>query len=106
VRVYTRRTWRPGTGRRQHTARRQARAAAALRGPPEAGRTVETLGVYLQRFDHLDTGRFALKAAEEATALKEVKEDNDLETNVIVSPSRSTAVDLLRASGMERAEVR
>jgi hypothetical protein len=46
-----------------------------------------------------DTRHFALKAAEEATAA--LKERNDLETSVLVGQVRSTAMDLLRASGMD-----
>jgi uncharacterized membrane protein YgaE (UPF0421/DUF939 family) len=65
----------------------------------DLARAVETLGVYLQRSDHLDTRHFALKAAEEATAA--LKETNDLETSVLVGQVRSTAMDLLRASGMD-----
>jgi hypothetical protein len=42
--------------------------------------------------------RFALKAAEEATAV--LHERSDLPTSVLVGQIRSTAVDLLRASGM------
>lgn len=65
----------------------------------DLARAVETLGVYLQRSDHLDTRHFALKAAEEATAA--LKERSDLETSVLVGQIRSTAMDLLRASGMD-----
>lgn len=65
----------------------------------DLARAVETLGIYLQRSDHLDTRHFALKAAEEATAA--LKERNDLETSVLVGQVRSTAMDLLRASGMD-----
>lgn len=68
----------------------------------DLARAVETLGVYLQRSDHLDTRHFALKAAEKATAA--LKESNDLETSVLVGQVRSTAVDLLRASGMDRKD--
>ena len=65
----------------------------------DLARAVDTLGIYLQRSDHLDTRHFALKAAEEATAA--LKERNDLETSVLVGQVRSTAMDLLRASGMD-----
>lgn len=46
--------------------------------------------------------RFALKAAEEATAA--LGERSDLPTSMIVGQIRSTAVDLLRASGMHLDE--
>jgi uncharacterized membrane protein YgaE (UPF0421/DUF939 family) len=68
----------------------------------DLARAVETLGVYLQRFDHLDTRHFALKAAESATSA--LKERSDLETSMLVGQIRSTAMDLLRASGMEYSE--
>jgi hypothetical protein len=70
----------------------------------DLARSVETLGVYLERFDHLDTRRFALQAAESATAV--LKERNDLETSMVVGQIQSTAVDLLRASGMDYTESR
>jgi uncharacterized membrane protein YgaE (UPF0421/DUF939 family) len=73
---------------------------------PEAlldlARAVETLGVYLERFDHLDTRHFALKAVESATSA--LKETNNLETTMLVGQIQSTAVDLLRASGMDYSE--
>jgi hypothetical protein len=62
----------------------------------DLARAVETLDAYLQRFDHLDTRHFALKAAEEASAV--LKERNDLETNMLVGDIQSTAMDLLHAS--------
>jgi hypothetical protein len=46
--------------------------------------------------------RFALKAAGEATAV--LHERSDLPTSVVVGQIRSTAVDLLRASGMDLDE--
>src|ERR687893_455239 len=70
----------------------------------DLARSVETLGVYLERFDHLDTRHFALQAAESATAV--LKERNDLETSMVVGQIQSTAVDLLRASGMDYTESR
>jgi uncharacterized membrane protein YgaE (UPF0421/DUF939 family) len=70
----------------------------------DLARAVETLGVYLERFDHLDTRHFALKAAESATSVLE--ERNDLETTMLVGQIQSTAVDLLRASGMDYSESR
>jgi hypothetical protein len=65
---------------------------------------VETLGAYLERSDHLDTRHFALQAAESATSV--LKERNDLETSMLVGQIRCTAVDLLRASGMDHSEAR
>ena len=46
--------------------------------------------------------RFALKAAEKATVV--LNEHNDLATSVLVGQVRSTAVDLLRASGLHLDE--
>jgi uncharacterized membrane protein YgaE (UPF0421/DUF939 family) len=70
----------------------------------DLARAVETLGVYLERSDHLDTRHFALKAAESATGA--LRESNDLETSMLVGQIQSTAMDLLRASGMEYTESR
>ncbi len=70
----------------------------------DLARAVETLGAYLERFDHLDTRHFALQAAESATAV--LRERNDLETSMLVGQIQSTAVDLLRASGMDYTESR
>jgi hypothetical protein len=66
----------------------------------ELALAVEALVGYLEQPDHpLDDARhFALDAAEEATSV--LKERNDLETSALVAQIRSTAVDLLRASGM------
>ena len=50
-----------------------------------------------------DVHRFALKAAGEATALLE--EHKDLATSALVGAIRETVVDLLRGTGMDRAEV-
>ena len=64
---------------------------------------VESLAAYLEEPEHpMDTRRFALKAAEGATAV--LQESNDLSTSMLVGQIRSTAVDLLRASGMDRTE--
>ena len=64
---------------------------------------VETLAAYIEEPEHpVDTRRFALEAAEGATAVLE--ESNDLGTSMLVGQIRSTAVDLLRASGMDRTE--
>jgi hypothetical protein len=68
----------------------------------DLARAVETLGAYLEKFDHLDTRHFAMKAAESATSVLE--ERNDLETSMLVGQIRSTAMDLLRASGMDYSE--
>jgi uncharacterized membrane protein YgaE (UPF0421/DUF939 family) len=70
----------------------------------DLARAVETLGAYLERFDHLDTRHFALQAAESATSV--LRERNDLETSMLVGQIRSTAMDLLRASGMDYTESR
>ena len=70
----------------------------------DLARAVETLGVYLERYDYLDTRHFALKAAESATGA--LKESNDLETSMLVGQIQSTAMDLLRASGMDYTESR
>ncbi len=89
-----------------------ARAAASMvreeKAAPEKlnetildlARAVEALAAYLESPEHpLDTRHFALKAAEGATTV--LKESNDLETSMLVGQVRSTAVDLLRASGMD-----
>jgi len=66
----------------------------------DLARAVEALEDYLEEPDHpLHTRRLALRAAEEATIVLE--EQHDLETSVLVGQVRSTAVDLLRASGMD-----
>ena len=64
---------------------------------------VETLAAYIEEPGHpVDTRRFALEAAGEATAV--LAEQSDLRTSMLVGQIRSTAVDLLRASGMDSAE--
>jgi hypothetical protein len=70
----------------------------------DLARAVEDLAGYLEEHEELDGGanRFALKAAEEATGV--LKERSDLPTSVLVGQVRSTAVDLLRASGMDLDE--
>ena len=66
----------------------------------ELARSVQTLDVYLQAPDHpLDTRGFALTAAGDATVVLHAR--NDLETNMLVGQIRSTALDLLQASGMD-----
>jgi hypothetical protein len=51
----------------------------------------------------VETRRFALEAAGEATAV--LQERNDLRTSMLVGQVRSTAEDPLRTSGMDSAEV-
>jgi hypothetical protein len=70
----------------------------------ELALAVEALGGYLERPDHPlhDARHFALGAAGEATSV--LKERNDLETSLLVAQIRSTAVDLLQASGMDSSE--
>jgi uncharacterized membrane protein YgaE (UPF0421/DUF939 family) len=70
----------------------------------DLARAVETLGAYLRRSDHLDTRYFALKAAEGAVSV--LGERNDLETSMLVGQIQSTAMDILRASGMDYSESR
>jgi hypothetical protein len=92
-----------------------ARAAAATvregEPAPEAlsetirdlARAVETLSAYIEEPEHpVETRRFALQAAGGATAV--LSERNDLRTSMLVGQVRSTAVDLLRASGMDSTE--
>jgi hypothetical protein len=74
-------------------------------GVLDLGRAVEHLAGNLdqpgreQMVAEEDVGRrFALKAAGEATVV--LDERQDLPTSVLVGQARSTAVDLLRASGM------
>jgi uncharacterized membrane protein YgaE (UPF0421/DUF939 family) len=64
---------------------------------------VETLAAYIEEPEHpVETRRFALAAAGGATAV--LAERSDLRTSMLVGQIRSTAVDLLRASGMNSAE--
>jgi uncharacterized membrane protein YgaE (UPF0421/DUF939 family) len=99
-----------------------ARATVGLvrRGEPAPGllseavldlaRAVEDLAGYLEEpgreqpppARERPASRFALKAAGEATVA--LDERNDLPTSVLVGQVRSTAVDLLRASGMHLDE--
>ncbi|MGF1471767.1 MAG: aromatic acid exporter family protein [Rubrobacteraceae bacterium] len=68
----------------------------------ELARAVEALDVYLEAPDHpLDTRGYALQAAGNATVV--LHERNDLETNMLVGQIRSTALDLLQASGMDHS---
>ncbi len=69
----------------------------------DLARAVDDLAGYLEEPEKPgETNRFALKAAEEATDV--LKERNDLATSMLVGQVRSTAVDLLRASGMDLDE--
>jgi uncharacterized membrane protein YgaE (UPF0421/DUF939 family) len=74
----------------------------------DLARAVEDLAGYLeqpgreQQASERPASRFALKAAGEATVA--LDERNDLPTSVLVGQVRSTAVDLLRASGMHLDE--
>jgi uncharacterized membrane protein YgaE (UPF0421/DUF939 family) len=62
---------------------------------------VEALAGYLEQPDNPlhDAGRLALGAAGEATSV--LQRSNDLETSALVAQIRSTAIDLLRAAGMD-----
>jgi hypothetical protein len=96
----------PGALRRRHQVRRGEPAPGLLgEGVLDLGRAVEHLAGNLdqpgreQMVAEEDAGRrFALKAAGEATVV--LDERQDLPTSVLVGQARSTAVDLLRASGM------
>jgi len=69
----------------------------------DLARAVETLSAYIEQPEHpVDTRRFALEAAGGATAI--LRERNDLQTSMLVGQVRSTAVDLLQASGMDSTE--
>jgi hypothetical protein len=70
----------------------------------DLARAVEALATYLEKLGSPeDVRRFAVKAAGEATALLE--EHKDLGTSALVGQIRAMAVDLLRSTGMDRAEV-
>ena len=61
---------------------------------------VQALDVYLEDPEHpLDTRNYAVQAAASATVV--LHERNDLEANMLVGQIRSTALDLLQASGMD-----
>jgi hypothetical protein len=69
----------------------------------DLARAVETLTAYIEEPEHpVETRRFALEAAGGATAV--LAERNDLRTSMLVGQIRSTAVDLLQASGMDSTE--
>jgi uncharacterized membrane protein YgaE (UPF0421/DUF939 family) len=91
----------------------RAAAAAVREGEPapealsetvrNLARAVEALSAYIEEPEHpVETRRFALEAAVGATAV--LLERNDLRTSMLVGQIRSTAVDLLRASGMDSTE--
>lgn len=66
----------------------------------DLARSAEALAVQLEEPSRATgTGFFALEAAGKATTA--LGERNDLETNMLVGQVRSTAVDLLQASGMD-----
>jgi hypothetical protein len=91
----------------------RAAAAAVREGEPapealseairDLARAVETLSAYIEEPEHpVETHRFAIEAAVGATAV--LLERSDLRTSMVVGQIRSTAVDLLRASGMDTTE--
>ena len=70
----------------------------------DLARAVEALAAYLEKPGTTkDMRRLVLKAVGEATALLE--EHKDLGTSVLVGEIRAMAMDLLRGTGMDRAEV-
>ncbi len=78
------------------------RLSSAIRG---LARATESLGIYLETSDAPDDTRtFALEAAREATTLLEEYEDlaRNLAVNAVVDQIHSSAVDLLRSTGMDR----
>ncbi len=82
---------------------RGAAPSALCSAIEDLARAVEALDAYLDRPEHpLDTRAFALQAAAKATAV--LQERSDLETSVLVGQVRSTALDLLQASGMTSTE--
>lgn len=78
------------------------RLSSAIRS---LARATESLGIYLETSGAPDDTRtFALEAAREATALLEEYEDlaRNLAVNAVVDQIHSSAVDLLRSTGMDR----
>ncbi len=70
----------------------------------DLARAVEALATYLEKPGPTEeVSRLVLKAVGEATALLE--EHKDLGTSALVGEIRAMAVDLLRGTGMDRAEV-
>jgi uncharacterized membrane protein YccC len=78
------------------------RLSGAIRG---LARATESLGVYLETSGAPDDTRtFALEAAREATVMLEEYEDlaRNLGVNAVVDQIHSSAVDILRSTGMDR----
>src|SRR5918998_24940 len=78
------------------------RLSRAIRG---LARATGSLGVYLETSGAPDDARtFALEAAREATVLLEEYEDlaRNLAVNAVVDQIHSSAVDILRSTGMDR----
>ena len=70
----------------------------------DVARAVEALAMYLEKPEPPENvRRLALKAAGEATALLEGHKD--LGTSALVGEIRAMAMDLLRGTGMDRAEI-
>ncbi len=70
----------------------------------DLARAVEALATYLEKPGPTeDVRRLVLKAVGEATRL--LKEHKDLGTSALVGEIRAMAMDLLRGTGMDRAEV-
>jgi hypothetical protein len=91
----------------------RAAAAAVREGEPapealseairDLARAVEALSAYIEEAEHpVETRRFAIEAAVGATEV--LLERHDLRTSMLVGQIRSTALDLLRASGMDSTE--
>ncbi|HEX6711295.1 MAG TPA: FUSC family protein [Rubrobacter sp.] len=78
------------------------RLSGAIR---DLARATEALGVYLETSGSThDTRTFALEAAREATVLLDEYEDlaRNLAVNAVVDQIHSSAVDILRSTGMDR----
>jgi hypothetical protein len=70
----------------------------------DVARAVEALATYLEKpGPPEDVRRLALKAAGEATALLEGHKD--LGTSALVAEIRAMAMDFLRGTGIDRAEI-
>ena len=91
----------------------RAGAAAVREGAPapealseairDLARAVEALSAYIEEAEHpVETRRFAIEAAAGSTEV--LLERHDPRTSMLVGQIRSTAVDLLRASGMDSTE--
>jgi hypothetical protein len=69
----------------------------------DLSRAVKALASYLEEYEEpVDTRRFALRAARDAT--QTLNERHDLATSVLVGQVRSMAVDLIRSTGMNQAQ--